>query len=95
MELKNIYERNISFKEAENGFIFILKNKLNFFPPLGIDFKITENGSARVVKVKSYSCTCRGPKLPHEHYYIHWAGLKKNDAVKIIKNGDIYQIEIN
>ena len=95
MGSKNIYKRNISLKEAEKGFIFILKNKLNFFPPLGADFKLYENGSARQIKVESYPCTCRGPGNPHEHYFIRWTGLKKNDSVKIVKDGDVYLIKIN
>lgn len=90
-----MYQRNISLNEAEKGFIFILKNKLNFFPPLGKEFEIEKNGSVKVVKVESYPCTCRGPDLPHEHYYILWDGLKKNDSVKIFKKGDQYSIEIN
>ncbi len=95
METTNIYSRKISSKEAQNGLIFILKNKLNFFPKYGSKFILTADGVEREVKVKSYPCTCRGPDLPHEHYFIPWEGLKTGNEVKIIKNTDRYKIEIN
>lgn len=79
------YSRKISSKEAREGFIFILKNWLNFFPQLGDKFELTNNGLIKEVSVESYPCTCRGPDLPHEHYFIRWEGLKAGDKVKITK----------
>jgi len=35
MNAKRVYSRKISSKEANNDFIFILKNRLSFFPELG------------------------------------------------------------
>lgn len=84
----NVYTRKISSKEAKEGFIFILKNRLNFFPQLGSEFKLVNDDQIEEVSVESYPCTCRGPDLPHEHYFIRWEGLKAEDKVKIIKDLD-------
>ncbi len=83
MSSKIMYSRKISSKEANNNFIFILKNKLSFFPPLGEVFELKAENSICKVKVESYSCTCRGPNLPHEHYFIKWEGLETGDKVEI------------
>ena len=49
MSSKTMYSRKISSKEANNDFIFILKNKLSIFPPLGEVFELkTENSSCKV-----------------------------------------------
>jgi len=83
MSLKDEYSRKISSTEADNNFIFILKNNLSVFPPLGEVFVLKGAGSAHEVKVESYPCTCRGPELPHEHYFIRWEGLEKGDKLEI------------
>ncbi|OPX60743.1 MAG: hypothetical protein A4E25_00152 [Methanobacterium sp. PtaB.Bin024] len=96
MSSKNSYSRKISSKEADNNFIFILKNKLSFFPPLGENFVLKEKESIHKVKVESYPCTCRGPDLPHEHYFIKWEGLKKGDKLEIKRSSsgkDEYYLE--
>ncbi len=80
------YSRKISTKEAREGFIFILKKKLNFFPGLGINFKLIGDDIEKQVAIESYPCTCRGPDLPHEHYFISWEGLKVGDRIKIVKS---------
>jgi len=86
MKSENIYIRKISSKEAKEGFIMILKNKLSFFPPLGDSFYFLFDNKPQVVGVESYPCTCRGPQLPHEHYFIRWNGLKTGDKVEIEKS---------
>jgi hypothetical protein len=86
MSSKDIYSRKISKSEADNNFIFILKNELSFFPPLGQDFVIKSDDLSCTVKVESYPCTCRGPDLPHEHYFIKWKGLEAKNRVEIKKN---------
>ncbi len=93
MMAKNIYSRKISTKEADNGFIFILKNKISFFPDLNQEFMLGDEE----VCVQSYPCTCRGPERPHKHFYIRWKGLKAGDKIKIIKNDsdDLYQLKID
>jgi len=85
MSSKNSYSRRISSKEAEEGFIFILKNKLSFFPELGEKFVLTNNDSSREVIVDSYPCTCRGPERPHEHYFIRFEELESGDKIEITK----------
>ncbi|HML05713.1 MAG TPA: hypothetical protein VK426_08075 [Methanobacterium sp.] len=79
------YSRKISSKEAEKGFIFILKNKLSFFPSLGDKFELVSDNSSKEVCVESYSCTCRGPERPHEHYFIQFEELKARDKIEITK----------
>ncbi len=88
------YSRKISKTEAENDFIFILKNKLSLFPPIGDDFKISFSDAITEARIDSYPCTCRGPDLPHEHYFLHWNGLKTGDKVKITKKSDKYILKI-
>ncbi|MGZ7159024.1 MAG: hypothetical protein ACXVHR_00940 [Methanobacterium sp.] len=82
---KNGYSRKISSKEGEEGFIFILKNKLSFFPVLNQKFVLSDDKSSREVSLESYPCTCRGPERPHEHYFISWKGLIAGDIVEITK----------
>ncbi len=84
MKSKNKYSRKISAKEAEKGFIFVLKNKLTFFPKSS--FELSDGHLTKLVQVKSYSCTCRGPELPHEHYYISWSSLDVGNIIEIKKN---------
>jgi len=86
MNLKNIYSRKISSKEADKDFIFVLKNKLSFFPESGEKFELNDGYLWKEVTVESYPCTCRGPDHPHEHYFIHWEALKAGDKIEIIKN---------
>ncbi len=86
MSLKDIYSRKVSKSEADNNFIFVLKNKLSFFPPIGEYFILQEGEISCKVRVESYPCTCRGPERPHEHYFIKWNGLQPGNKVEIKKN---------
>ena len=88
MASQNIYSRKISSKEAQEDFIFILKSKLSFFPPLETNFMLSNENISREVMVESYSCTCRGPDRPHEHYFIQWEGLESGNKVEIIKDSE-------
>lgn len=89
------YSRKISSKESQEGFIFILKDKLSFFPKVGHEFKLANDGLTREVIIETYPCTCRGPDLPHEHCFIRWVGLKKGDIINIIKESDTYLLKVN
>jgi hypothetical protein len=80
---KNVYSRRVSSEEAREGYLLVLKNKLRFFPPLGTGFDIVQDDVIGEAKVESYRCTCRGPDLPHEHYFIRRMGLKARDRVEI------------
>lgn len=86
MSPKDIYSRKISKSEADNNFIFILKNRLPFFPPLGEDFILKSDDLSYNVQVESYPCTCRGPERPHEHYFIKYEGLEPGNRVEIKKD---------
>lgn len=87
--MKNtVYSRKISAKESQEGYIFILKGKLNFFPKLGDKFKLVNGELIREVSVEEYPCTCRGLDLPHEHYFIRWEGLNVGNRIKIIKESE-------
>ena len=88
MAAKNVYSRRISSTEAKEDFIFILKNKLSFFPPLGDNFELSDGETSKEVKVESYPCTCRGPERPHEHYFIRWDGLEARDKIEITKDSE-------
>jgi hypothetical protein len=97
MKSKSVYSRKISSKEADNDFIFVLKNKLLFFPELEKEFVLDDGNLNRKVKVECYPCTCRGPDKPHEHYFIRWRGLESGDKIEIIKNSqnsDKYELKI-
>ena len=86
MSSKNSYSRKISSKEAKENFVFILKNKLTFFPEFGEKFELSDGNSTREVSIESYPCTCRGPDRPHEHYFIRWNGLEAGNKVEIAQN---------
>lgn len=88
MTKKSIYSRKISKEEAKNGFIFILKNKLSFFPESGNIFELANGDISSEVKVESYPCTCRGPERPHQHYFIRWEYLEAGDKLEITKSSD-------
>lgn len=88
MAAKKSYSRKISRTEAKEDFIFVLKNKLSFFPPLGDTFELVTDKVSKEVKVESYPCTCRGPERPHEHYFIRWEGLETRDKVEITKDSE-------
>lgn len=96
MSSKNRYSRKISSKEANNNFIFILKNNLSFFPPLGEVFVLKGKNFSCKIRVESYHCTCRGPNLPHEHYFITWEGLEAGDKLEIkrISSNNEYLLKI-
>ena len=82
------YSRRISSEEAKKKYIFVLKDSLSFFPPRGKPFTLTEPGheKERSVVVESYRCTCRGPELPHDHYFIRWDDLRRGDKITITKD---------
>ena len=80
---RGTYSRKVSSEEAREGYLLVLKSKLQLFPHLGMEFYLVQDDFARKAKVESYRCTCRGPELPHEHYFIRWKGLRSKDRVEI------------
>lgn len=86
MKAGRVYSRKISSGEAREGYILVLKDKLSTFPPLGKTFDLVKGDVSKRAKVESYPCTCRGPDLPHEHYFIRWSGLEAGDKIEIEKD---------
>ena len=82
------YARKISREEAKKGYMFVLKDSLSFFPSPGKPFTLASDTNEKTVSVESYRCTCRGPNLPHEHYFIRWDGLRFADRVSISTEKD-------
>ena len=83
MKERPAYARKISSEEAREGYVMILKSKLAFFPPIGKAFNLIHDRMRSTTRVESYRCTCRGPELPHEHYFIRWKELKTADRIEI------------
>ena len=88
MKHDHSYFRKISAEEAKKGFVFVLKDSLSYFPSPGKPFTIISDKGEKPVSVESYRCTCRGPDLPHEHYFIKWAGVRFAEKVSIVKETD-------
>ena len=86
MAQAEIYFRKLSAEEVKKGYIFVLKDRLSFFPALGKPFELQSGKDQKNAYVESYHCTCRGPQLPHEHYFIRWEGLRFGDKVSIEKD---------
>lgn len=80
------YSRRISSEEAKKGYIFILRYKLSFFPPRGKPLTLCTGDAEKRVTVESYHCTCRGPQLPHDHYFIRWEGLRFGEKISITRD---------
>ena len=88
MTQRRVYARKISSEEARKGYVMILKNKLAFFPPVGEAFPLVHHNVRSMARVEFYRCTCRGPDLPHRHYFIRWNRLKTRDKTEIRKDPD-------
>ncbi|MBI2764349.1 MAG: hypothetical protein HYX53_00390 [Chloroflexi bacterium] len=80
-------ERRASGEEAREGYLFVLKEALRFFPPAGEPFALLDDGQRHSATVESYPCTCRGPERPHEHWFIRRPGLRAGDRVAITAPG--------
>ena len=85
MEDEKPYKRRISSEEVKKGYVFVLKDKLDYFPSTGKPFELRTDAKSKEARVETYRCTCRGPELPHDHYFIRWEGLKFGDKVTIEK----------
>ncbi len=80
-----VYSRKVSSEEAHQGYVMVVKDRLPFFPPVGEAFALATESGERLARVESYHCECRGPHLPHEHYFIRLPGLATGDRVEIAK----------
>lgn len=98
MAINKNFSRKISSEEFKKGYIFVLKDQLSFFPPRGKPFTMHKGEEAKRVFVESYSCTCRGPQLKHEHFFIRWEGVKFGEKITITKdekNAEQYTLSSN
>ena len=74
----NTYIRKISAEEAREGFVFITKDALTFFPPVGEELALAGPEGVANARLVAAPCECVGP--PHEHY--HLVGRLPVDLVK-------------
>jgi hypothetical protein len=86
MRMKDVYSKKITAEEEDSGYVIVLKDKLSFFPPMGRRFQMIQNGRSRRALVESYPCTCRGPELPHSHFFVRVKALRSGDRVTIRKD---------
>ena len=97
MIVKDTYSKKITTEEEERGYVIVLKDQLSFFPPAGRRFQMVENGHARRAVVESYPCLCRGPELPHSHFFVKVKAVRSGDRVtfrKDSKTGSRYLLQI-
>src|SRR5713226_4022506 len=95
--MKDVYSKRITSEEEHSGYVLILKDRLSFFPTSGRKFQMVQNGHSRRATVESYPCNCRGPELPHSHFFIRVRGLKSGDRVTVqrdSKTGTRYLLHI-
>jgi len=86
LRMKDVYSKRITSEEEQSGYVLILKDRLPFFPMQGRRFQMLQNGRSRRAMVESYPCSCRGPELPHSHYFFRVKGLKSGDRVTVRKD---------
>jgi hypothetical protein len=98
MAQADTFFRKVSAEEVKKGHIFVLKDKLSFFPAAGKPFELKSGKVEKKAFVESYHCECRGPQLPHDHFFIRWEGLRFGDRVSIAKDAkaeNVYQLSIS
>ena len=95
-----LYLEEAASEEAERVFIFILKNFLSIFPPVGESFRLRVKDEMFDVHVDGVSCLCVGPDKPHEHFRIDAKSFKellnwnRGETVIITKRSDReYQLD--
>jgi hypothetical protein len=93
------YARKISGEEAKAGYLLLNKDRLRDFPSVGEVFTLTREGDEAQASVESYRCTCRGPRRPHEHWYIRPPGapLHRGDEATITQQTEdppVYAISV-
>ena len=90
--MPDTYERRISAEEAVEGYVFVLKDRLAFFPPINEPFELLDGETRSKATVEARDCTCRGPGKPHQHYFIRRPGLAKGTKVRLTREGDTYRL---
>jgi len=84
------YRRKISGEEAQEGYLLLTKDRLKDFPPVDEPFALIRDGDELEARVESYRCTCRGPKRPHDHWFIRppGAALRRGDEAAITQQAE-------
>lgn len=90
--MPDTYERKISSEEAAEGYVFILKDRLDFFPPINEPFELLDGSDRSKSTVEARDCTCRGPEKPHQHYFIRRPGLVRGSKVTLSREGAAYRL---
>ncbi len=85
------YRRKLSSEEARELYIFLTKDALEFFPPVGQPFDLSLGDASVRVAVSAVDCDCVGE--PHQHYRIEAGELAETvdlsrGAVVTIARGD-------
>src|SRR5207244_11677698 len=97
MRMKDVYSKKITSEEEQGGYVIVLKDRLSFFPTLGRRFQMIQNGRSRRAMVESYPCSCRGPELPHSHFFVWVKALRSGDRVTIrkdLRTGTSYLVQV-
>jgi len=97
MRMKDVYSKKITLEEEQGGYVIVLKDRLSFFPALGRRFPMLQSGRSRRAVVESYPCSCRGPGLPHSHFFVRVKAVKSGDRVTVrkdSKNGTRYLLQV-
>jgi hypothetical protein len=91
-----MYERKVTSEEEKGNFLFILKDKLNFFPSQGKEFLLERRGKSFRAMIEAIPCNCVG--TPHLHYHLTseaTLGLKRGTSIAIKKKGELYSLKIS
>jgi len=91
-----MYERKVTSEEENGNFLFILKDKLIFFPSQGKEFLLERGGKKFRAMIKAIPCSCVG--TPHLHYHLiseAVQGLKRGTSIVIKKKGELYSMKIS
>ncbi len=88
LDKSKTYQRKISAVEAREQYLFVTKNRLDFFPPAPTPFSLRVGKDKLTVRIESYPCTCRGPELPHQHYFVRCKGLTAGATAIVTFDGE-------
>ncbi|NOZ60053.1 MAG: hypothetical protein GXO74_00075 [Calditrichaeota bacterium] len=64
------YRRKISGEEAQERYIAIVKNKLDFFPKIGKPFTLKVKDKKFETTIQPHEVWTMGPKKPQQNYRI-------------------------
>jgi hypothetical protein len=64
------YRRTLSEEEIHEGKIMIMKEALKFFPKPFKKFAVKIGDKSVELAVEAVDCQCRGPQLPHQHFWL-------------------------